>query len=180
MAIEILAYSPNDMDDFLAFVRDGRPDGSGGFQRDSQGREMIGVLRWLHSLQVPEAHFFNNKKSDPAQLFIATVQSIQSPGIPWLPNKIPGFDELIRRDGLIGRTNTFPSMSTLLDTVMPNQDLDDKFAQGKADLDTVFAELNTNPGNFSVTKDQILAALGSISLPIPVFDEIRSKLGISL
>lgn len=178
--IEILAYSPNDIDEFIAFCIEGKPDGNGGHQTDARGREIRGVLSWLHGREVPEAHFFNSTKNDDTQLFIAMIQRTETEAVPWM-DTIPGFQSVINVEGLIGTTTTFPPISEVLAAVVPNKELDERFAQGKANLETVLERLEQEPAGIGVTRAEILAALkGGRSNSRAVLDKVQSVFGISL
>lgn len=180
-AIEILCYSPNNMDEFLAFTKDGtRPDNR---KTDSQGREILGVLSWLHARGVPEARFFNNRREDGgAQLFMALVHRTESRDVPWMDN-IPGFNDLIHADGLLGNApvGPFPLLSDLLSTVKSNDELNIMFATKKERLDHVFNRINGDP-NPPITRNEIVRALfGDRGTNLQeVAERVRAAFNISL
>jgi hypothetical protein len=179
-AIEILAYSPYDMEEFLAFCVDGKPDGSGGFQTDNQGRSIGGVLRWLHGREVKEAHFFTSPPAAKTQLLVTTLERPETYSVPWM-KRIPGFEERIPVDGLVGTAESFASLENPL-ALVPNQRLNDAFAQGRDRVDSVLAQIEPPAERPPVGKSALLAALrGEIGSNRPgVFEEIRSTFGIAL
>lgn len=128
--IEILAYTPLNMDEFLTFARDGKPDGQGDFETDEQGRKKVGVLRWLHGREVVNARFFNTRADDPIQMFVAMIERKENFNVPWL-RRIPGFADLVNEDGLVGKDDHFQDLNALLSLLTPNNDLNQAFAQGQ-------------------------------------------------
>jgi hypothetical protein len=157
--IEILAYTPNDMDKFIAFVIDGKRKPNGEHETDPDGREIVGVLRWLHGRGVPEAHFFNSAKGNDVQLFAATVQKPENePDRPWM-KEIPGFADMVKTDGLIGMTTNFAPIANLLASVLTNPDLDQRFVAGKTHVDTILESIRRNKDAFSFGEKEFLAAL---------------------
>jgi|ERR1700674_1267324 len=179
--IEILAYSPNDMDQFVSFCIEGKPDGKGGYETDDQGRIIGGVLRWLHGREVTEAHFFNSPKDADVQLFVATIERPESYDVPWM-KRIPGFEDMIRVDGLVGKAASFASLANPLASVVSNKALDEKFAQGKAHLDHILEQIEQPPQQMPIGKRALLAALrGDVgSDRRAVFGEVQSTFGVSL
>jgi hypothetical protein len=177
--IEILAYSSNDMEAFRRFFIDGRPDGQGGFETDEQGRMKLGVLRWLHGREVREAHFSSTPIGHPMKLFMALVDRPEDREVPWM-GVIPGIEGVIRIDGLIGQTSDFPPISSLLAAVVPDDDLNERFRTGRANVQTVLTRLNEEPGTLSIGRDEVLGALRRGSNAKEVFAEIQSTFGISL
>jgi hypothetical protein len=180
--IEILAYQPinNDMETFINFCIDGKRKPNGEFEVDAQGRKITGVLDWLHSRKVPEAHFFNSVKGDNVQFFAATVQRLESFDVPWM-KVIPGFEETVTTEGLIGKTDKFAAISELLAPVKPNPDLDKKFADTKIKLHEIFASMQQEKV-FSFDQRKLLAALrGDKGIDVEgVFAEVKDKFGLSL
>jgi hypothetical protein len=174
--IEILVYSPADMDEFIPFAIDGKRDASGEFETDEQGRKIVGVLRWLHGREVPEAHFFNSAKGDPVQLFMAMIHRPESYDVPWM-RRIPGFEVMVKTDGLTGKTNQFLSIADLLATVRPNNEMDEKFEQGKERLLSIRSDQRFSPG-----ARQLLSALrGDVgSDPEGVIAEAQKSFGFEL
>lgn len=141
--IEILAYTPLDMDEFLTFAREGKPDGQGDFETDEQGRKIVGVLRWLHGREVVKAHFFNTRATDPIQMFIAMIERKENYDVPWL-RRIPGFAEMVNEDGLVGKNDHFDDLNALLSALTPNAELDEAFAQGQADVENIVGRIAQN------------------------------------
>jgi hypothetical protein len=178
--IEILAYQPKDMDKFIAFCANGKRKANGDFDVDGQLRKMTGVFDWLHARKVPEAHFFNSAKTDKVQLFVATVHRLEDNDVPWT-NRIPGFEDTIKTDGLFGTTDKFGTLNTLLAAVKSNADLDAKFAAKKDKLDQVFERLQQG-NTLSVNENQLLATLrGDKGTDLDVVTaEIKGQFGISL
>src|SRR6185295_14134987 len=72
--IEILVYSPKNMDKFKEFCVKGKRNSSGDFETDDQNRDIRGVFDWLHGREVPKARFFHTPADHPFQFFIALVQ----------------------------------------------------------------------------------------------------------
>src|SRR5215475_12111966 len=114
--IEILAYLPIDMKDFLFFCANGAPDGNGNWLPDPFGRKKTGVFDWLYGRGVPEAHFYTSDPADPVQVFVATVQKPESGPMPWLKN-IPGFEDLPVTYGQVGLAGQFPPLNSPIATV---------------------------------------------------------------
>jgi len=179
--IEILSYVPLDMTQFLQFAVEGKPDGLGDFETDEQGQRITGIFRWLHGREVPEAHFFHSAAGDPLQLFVATIQRLETYNVPWL-RRIPGFQAMVNTDGLIGKTNTFAPLSDLMASVQPDPALDERFAQGNADIQRVVAELQSPRAKLTVGRKGLLATLrGDIGTdPLELFAEVREKFKITL
>lgn len=179
--IEILAYTTKDMDKFVPFVIDGKPDGMGGYETDEQGRLITGVLDWLRGRGVPEAHFFNSAKADDVQLFAATVQRVETYDVPWM-RRIPGFEVMVSSEGLIGKTKHFAPLSDLLASVKSNPVLDEEFNKKRAKLEEVLKRMEDPAQTLSVGKRGLLAALrGDVGTDLPaVSDEVKAKFNISL
>ena len=180
--IEIVAYTPNDMDEFIDYCINGKPDGQGGHQTDPQGRKITGVLDWLRGRGVPEAHFFNSKKGEKVQLFAATIQRQETFDVPWLGN-LPGFEAMISVEGFLGKTVSFAALSDLLASVKSNTDLDKLYPKVKDQLDQLLKRMEENPEVMpSVGKQRLLAALrGELgSNTDEVFEEVQKKWKISL
>src|SRR5690348_599543 len=112
--IEILCYQPrnNDLPNFIKFCKDGKRKANGEFEVDGQGRKMTGVLDWLHSRKVQEAHFFDSGQNNRIHFFMATVHRLENFDVPWI-RRIPGFDGVVDIEGLIGTTDTFAPPTAL-------------------------------------------------------------------
>ena len=179
--IEILAYTPIDMNAFLKFSVEGKPDGSGDFETDEQGRKITGVFRWLHGREVTEAHFFHSAAGDAVQFFAAMILRRESYDVPWM-RRIPGFENMVKDDGLIGKTNAFAPLGDLLALVKHDQQLDDIFAAGKTDIDSIFADMQIPEKQLSVSRKGLLATLrGDIGTdPQETFAEVIDKFKIRL
>ena len=180
--IEILAYTPTtDMTDFLKFVVEGKPDGNGDFEIDEQGRKIVGVFRWLHGRGVPNAHFFNSvKKEDAVQLFASTVERKEGFDVPWM-SRIPGFEAMVKADGLLGKTSEFADISALLASVKANKTLDDKFKAGRNKVDDLLKKIDDNAAS-KVRRLRVLAALRGEpgSNPAEVLEDAKKEFSIDL
>ena len=175
--IEILAYSPFFMNDYLSFAKVGKPNGSGGFETDGRHRMKIGVIRWLLGREVPNAHFFNTPEGADLNLFMALVERPGTEVVPWM-GRIAGFDDLINIDGRTGETTNSVTITDLLATLTANSDLNNAFTQGRANVQQVLARI----AELSVDKATFLRTLRSDvgTDPKAVFDEVKAKLGITL
>jgi hypothetical protein len=179
--IEILTYSPkNDMDELENFFISGKPDGQEGFETDDQGRMKVGVLRWLLGREVTEAHFFSTPLGHPMKLLMGLVERPESREVPWM--FIPGIEDVIRIDGVIGNISDFLPISDLLTGVVPNQKLDDAFVAERAKVQEVVRRIEETPTILSISKAAFLRTLRSEkgTNPKAVFAEVQSKVGMSL
>ena len=184
--IEILGYFPKSMAKFLFFCVNGVPDGHGGWLPDPDGRLQTGVFLWLHSRNVPEAHFFNSDDAnDPAPVFGAAVQRLEPSDVPWTDN-IPGFNDLLAVDGELRGPDglpSFPSVNKPLATVVNNKELDDKFKKSRTSLEKIIESLTTDKSkNWTFTTDAFRLALrGDRGTDLRrMLIEIKDKLDISL
>lgn len=181
--IETLAYAPEDMDKFIAFVIDGKRKPNGDRETDGDGRKIVGVLNWLLGRGVPEAHFFNSKKGNDVQLFAATVQKPEGEDDdrPWM-KEIPGFDVMVKTDGLIRKTTNFVPIGNLLASVLTNSDLDQRFVAGKTHVDKILESIRGQEGDFPFEEKAFLAALrGDVGSDSQlVFAEVERTFGFSL
>jgi len=129
--LEILAYSPIDMDKFMDFVVNGKKDADGKPLKDENDREITGVFAWLHGREVPMARFFSSGPHDPVQLFMAIIQPTEDEVVPWM-DRIPGFRAMVREDGTIGYAPASAmGARSPLDFVKPRHDLDQLFIDQK-------------------------------------------------
>jgi hypothetical protein len=155
--IEILAYYPINMGDFLFFCINGAPDGNGSWLPDEFGRKKTGVFDWLYGRGVPEAHFYTSAPEDPVPVFVATVQKPETGPMPWLEN-IPGFEALVVSDGQVGLAGQFPPFNQPIATVAPRPDLDAEFENGRGRFEPLLRSLRqTKEGSLSA--DALRAAL---------------------
>lgn len=180
--VEILAYSPmNNMNALIDFFINGRPDGQGGFETDSRGRMKVGVLRWLHGRQVSEAHFADTPNDHPMKLLMSLVDRPEQREVPWM-DFVAGIEEEVRVDGLIGNLSSFTPIDALLDAVVPNQQIDDAFRDGRAKVQEVLARIEADPAILSVSRAEFLRTLKSErgTNPKAVFAEVQAKLNITL
>ena len=175
--IEILAYRVRNMNEFIAFCLDGQRDATGEFKTDIQGRKITGVLRWLHGREVPAAHFFHTSggANDPLQLFVAMVQRVEGYDIPWM-RRIPGFEDMVTTDGLLGTITQFSPLNALLDTIASDPQLDERFAQGRGDVNRILEAMPREE------RRQLLATLrGDIGTDQQeLFGQVNQRLNISL
>jgi hypothetical protein len=179
--IEVLAYTPLDMNLFIPYCVNGKPDGMGDYETDDDGRKITGVFRWLHGRLVPTAHFFHSAAGNDVQLFVATVQRLENYDVPWM-RRIPGFLKMVKDDGLIGRTQQFAPISNLLATVVTDPNLDNLYAQGRARLEELLAAMEHEKGLLSISKRELLATLrGDIGTDIKALtEEVKEKFGFLL
>jgi len=148
--IEVLAYVPNSMKEFLEFCVNGAPTPAG------SPRPTPGVFKWLYSRELPEVHFFTSDPKDPLQVFGSTiVQPASEPQpVPWM-DEIPGFKE--RVDGQLGKGAIPPPWHT---TVTRNDALDKLFEQGRQQSEAIFASLRSDhKSGLTFTAQQFKAAL---------------------
>jgi hypothetical protein len=175
--IEILAYTPSvGMNDFLKFVVEGKPNGQGDYETDDQGRKIVGVFRWLHGRGVPHAHFFNSvNRDDFVQMFASTVERLEGFDVPWM-RRIPGFEAMVKADGMIGKAPAFSDISVLLASVKSNKTLDDKIAAGNARVQELLKKME------AVQKIKVLAALrGEVgSNTGEVFEDVKNVFKVDL
>lgn len=172
--IEILIYRPIDMDEFNRFCVEGKPDGKGGYLKDSQGRKITGVFNWLLGREVPKARFFNTAKGDDMQLWVAMVQRRETYDVPWI-KRIPGFQDMIRTDGQVGLTSAFKPIEDLMALVKPNDELDKIFEQGTMRVAYILESLERHDGAIAMGKEDFLAALrGEIEGDQALFEVAKS------
>lgn len=175
--IEILAYRVKNMKDFIAYSFDGKRDANGEFETDDQGRKITGVLRWLQGREVPEAHFFHTSgdDKDPLNLFVAMVQRIEGYDVPWM-RRIPGFEEMVTSDGLLGIATEFNPLGALLATIESDPDLDARFAQGRDGVRRLLEPLSRDE-----RRDLLATLRGDIGTDQQgVFDQARTQFSVSL
>ena len=188
--IESLFYRTLNMEEFIAFCVEGKPlpTTPPSFEKDEDGRDIVGVFSWLHGWSVQEAHFFHTSQNDPLQLFIALIQHQDGGAVdrPWFRRlvfapprilfhpEIPGIDKQLRLDGQFATLDTFVSISDLLAAVQPDPALDAKFAAQKERVLAVLNQLGDDPARI----DRFLAALRSDrgSEPGEVFEELKFSL----
>lgn len=180
--IEIVAYTPNDMDEFIKYCIEGKPDGRGGHLPDSQGRKITGVLDWLRGRGVREAHFFSSKNGEEVLLFAATIDRPEPSKVPWMGN-LPGFEEVVNVEGLIGEAMEFRPLSDLLELVTSNTELDDLYNKLKEELDDLLIRMEKNPELMpNVGKQELLAALrGELGANTDeIYEEVEKKFKLKL
>lgn len=177
--IEIVAYTPINMDKFIEYCINGKPDGMGGHFPDSQGRKITGVFDWLRGRGVKEAHFFHSEIGDDVNLFAATILRPEPDDVPWMKD-LPGFAEMIKVDGLIGNTGAFAPLSDLLATVVNDTRMDDLYEKLEDALDKLLGKIEKNPEFLgTIGKQRLLAALrGEVGANTDeVFEEVAKRLG---
>ena len=154
--VEILAYSPLNIERFNDYVINGLRGPDGKPLLDEYDRKITGVLAWLHGRRVPQARFFSSVPGDPIDFFASMIiprDGEDEENVPWMKN-VPGFERMVRTDGLIGEDTDFPSGSnTPLRHVVPRRDLDELYAK---EHDRI-AELDFS--RMSFTEEQFLNAL---------------------
>ncbi len=174
--IEILAYSPIDMEKFEDFFVNGIRDADGNFVKDDQDRLITGVLAWLHGREIPQARFFSSTAQDSVQVFVSVIEPTEAESVPWM-RRIPGFQDMVRADGQIGLTPdlTLLTNSTPLDVVKPRADLDAIFVAGKKNID------NIDFSKRSFTKAAFLTALKGVGADVvPMLAEIKADAKVEL
>jgi hypothetical protein len=179
--IEILFYSPKNLNEFIDFCINGKPTEPG---QD----EIFGVISWLHGWGVQEAHFFHTPPNHAMTFFMALVHKHEDdPTVrPWfitdlsappriiLEPDIPGIDEVLRVDGELGMLDEPKSIGELLAAVTLDEDLEAAFVATKKRVDEVLKRLGQDPHG----KERFLAALRSErgSKPAEVFKELNFSL----
>ncbi|HET6974682.1 MAG TPA: hypothetical protein VFI24_00050 [Pyrinomonadaceae bacterium] len=178
--IEILAYSPLKMDDFIKYAVDGLKGEDGKYLKDEYDRDITGVFNWLHGRKVPEAHFFNSDLGNPVQMFMALIQPTEQIVVPWMV-RIPFFVNMIRTDGLIGNAPNFgaapkPGTPTALGWVHDRPDLDDIYNQRRDMIASIdYSKLSFTAEEFSI------ALQGEGRTPLDVMTtEIKERLNLIL
>jgi hypothetical protein len=178
--IEILAYTPINMDEFIRFCRDGKPDGKGDFETDEQGRKIVGVLRWLHGREVSKARFFNTKSDDPLRLFVAMIARQENYDVPWI-ERIPGFERMVISDGLVGKDDKFQDLPDLFLLLQPNEDLNGAFEQGTGDVERIVERIDQNEVVLSGGRREFLATLrGDIGTDQGLFQLLNKRFNTAL
>ena len=188
--IEILFYSPLDLDEFIEFCIKGKEEeGSPGVAaKDGDGNEIFGVFSWLNGWAVQDAHFFHTPKGHPMKFFMALVHKHEDDeqGRPWfrtnlsappkiiLEPDIPGIDKVLRVDGELGMLDTPKSMDELLAAIKSDPDLDAEFAAQRARVQDVLKRLEQDPAE----GERFLAALRGqgIKPAAEVFKELNFSL----
>jgi hypothetical protein len=188
--IESLFYSALNMDEFRKFCIEGKPlpTTPPSFEKDEDGRDIVGVFSWLNGWRVKEAHFFHTSQKDPLQLFIVLVEPDDSEEEtrPWFSRlafapprilfqpEIPGIDKQLRLEGLFGTQDTFLSMSNLFAGLEHDSDLDAQFAAQQEDVRALLEQLKDDPAE----RENFLAALRGDegSEPAEVFARLKFSL----
>ena len=154
--IEILAYCPMDMNEFIDYFVNGIKDNNGNTIKDEDDREVTGVIAWLHGREIPEAHFFSSAPEDPVQLFMAVIQPTEDEDVPWI-GRVPGFKRMVRDDGKIGDADGFSAAGSAGNSPLG-------FVKPRPDLDTIFRDEKQRIASIDFTrvpftKDTLLRTL---------------------
>ena len=187
--IEILFYSPLDLDEFIDFCIRGKETSPGVAAKDEDGNDIFGVISWLNGWGVQEAHFFHTPKNHPMTFFMALVHKHEDEDEvrPWfstnlstppkiiLEPDIPGIDKVLRVDGELGMLDEPKSLDELLAAIKSDPDLDAEFAAQRARVQDVLKRLEQD----SAGRRRFLAALrgqGEIKRAAEVFKELNFSL----
>lgn len=186
--VEILFYSPLDLDRFIEFCIKGVELEPGVAAKDEDGREILGVFSWLHGWQVEEAHFFHTPRNHPMKFFMALVQKHEGDDDvrPWfrrvaatppkiaLEPDIAGIDRVLRVDGELGELDSFVPKCNLLCAIESDPALDAEFAEQRKRVRATLTQLEQKPEE----KDRFLQALRSDigSKPREVFEGLHFSL----
>ena len=188
--IEILFYSPLDLDEFIRFCILGKETfpGSGVAAKDEDGNDINGVFSWLHGWLVREAHFFHTPKDHPMKFFMALVKKHDDddPTRPWfkrvkatppkitLEPDIPGIDKVLRVDGELGMLDEFLPKCHLLCAIETDPALDAEFKAQSERVHDALQQLEEDPEG----RERFLAALRGEkgSNPTDVFEKLHFSL----
>lgn len=186
--IEVLAYSPLNMEQFIDFCVRGQQTSPGVFATDELDREIRGVNSWLHGREVTEAHFFHTPLGHEMSFFMAMVQKHddEEEERPWfrrldfsaprvaLEPEIPGLDRHMRFDGQLAILNQVSSLNNLLEAIESDPDLDAQFAAESKKVQDFLQTLEGEP----TERRRFLAALRSDrgSEPTQVFKALKFSL----
>ena len=188
MPVEILAYSPNNLKDFIDFCIKGKPKGSDDlekFETDELGREIRGVMSWLHGGRVRRAQFWHTPLDDdhPMPFFMALVERDDvDPVRPWfgtvltsppkiiLDPDIPGIDKQLRVDGQLGILQDFVPISELLGAITHDTDLDKEFDRQRERVLVVLRQLESD------MRRMFFAALRGDKGSTKVFEKLKFSL----
>ena len=183
--IEILFYSPNDLDEFIDFCIRGKEVSKGVAAQDEDGRDIFGVISWLNGWGVTEAHFFHTPKGHPMTFFMALVHKRDNEAVerPWfitdssappkiiLEPDIPGIDKVLHVDGELGMLDEPQTLNELLAAIQPDPELDAEFVAQRARVLNALEGLADAP-----QKQRFLAALrgqGETKRAAAVFKEFN-------
>lgn len=183
--IEILFYSPNDLDEFIDFCIRGKEVSKGVAAQDEDGRDIFGVISWLNGWGVTEAHFFHTPQGHPMTFFMALVRKRENDDVerPWfitdssappkiiLEPDIPGIDKVLRVDGELGMLDEPQPLNELLAAIQPDPELDAEFVAQRARVLNALEGLADAP-----QKQRFLAALrgqGETKRAAAVFKEFN-------
>jgi hypothetical protein len=116
------------------------------------------------------------------QLFAATIHRLEPLPIPWFLN-IPGFNDLLVPDGVVGAASNFPALGQPLANLISRPDLDEEFIARRDNVERVLTSLRHEAsGTLPFSAESFRAALrGERGTDLSTMVvEIRNKLGIQL
>jgi len=186
--VEILDYSPFDLDEFIDFCIRGKETSPGVAAVDEDGRAIFGVMSWLNGWGVPEAHFFHTPKDHPMTLFMVLVQKrddgeeqrpwfstdLSAPPKIILEPDVPGIDKQLRVDGGLGMLPGFLPIGELLAAVESDPDLDAEFVAQRKRVQDVLKRLEKDPAGTKRFLEALRSERGS--KPADVFKEFNFSL----
>jgi hypothetical protein len=197
--VEILFYSPIDLEKFIDFCILGEETDKNVAAKDKDGNHVLGVINWLIGWGAQEAHFFhtpipekptaeNPNPKNPWTFFMALVRKREGDNKerPWfitdlsappriiLDPDIPGIDKLLSVDGELGMLPDFLPIGELLAQVTNDPDLDAAFVAKKKRVQPVLKQLEQDPEG----TERFLAALRGERESKP--EEVFKKLNFSL
>ena len=187
--VEILFYSPLDLDEFIDFCIRGKKTPTGATAQDEDGNEIFGVISWLVGWGVQDVQFFHTPKNHPMTFFMALVHKHEDDDEvrPWfitdlsappkiiLEPDIPGIDKVLRVDGELGMLDNPIPLDQLLAAIKPDPVLNAEFGAQKARAQDVLKRLEQDPGG----RKRFLAALrgeGEKKSATEVFKELDFSL----
>jgi hypothetical protein len=190
--VEILFYSPIDLDGFIDFCIRGKEVSKGVAAKDEDGRDIFGVISWLNGWGVQEAHFFHQPKDTPEDrrisFFMALVRKregddqerpwfitdLSSPPTIVLEPDIPGIDKHLLVDGELGMLPGFLPIGELLATIAPDPVLDAEFVAQRKKVQGVLKRLEADEAG---TRRFLAALRGEKeSKPAELFKELNFSL----
>ena len=183
--IEILFYSPNDLDEFIDFCIRGKEVSKGVAAQDEDGRDIFGVISWLNGWGVTEAHFFHTPKGHPMTFFMALVRKRDNDEVerPWfitdssappkiiLEPDIPGIDKVLRVDGELGMLDEPQPLNELLAAIQPDPELDAQFVAQRNRVQKTLKGIEGDPAGTKRFLEALRGVKGSKSAE--VFKELN-------
>ena len=198
--VEVLFYSPLDLEEFIEFCILGKEVGPGVAAKDENGNDILGVISWLVGWGVQEAHFFHTPitekptpenptpKKHPWTFFMALVRKREGDNRerPWfitdlsaapriiIQPDIFGINRVLRVDGELGMLPDFLPIGELLAAVKPDPVLDAAFEAKKQRVQPVLKQLEQDEAG---TKRFLAALRGErASKPAELFKELNFSL----